>query len=78
MAESNNSGQNITRTFTKGLNKDSDPTFVDEGMWTHARNVVNNTEEGNLGTLSNEAIPDIFKFCILFSQFVISLILNLN
>ena len=46
MAESDNSGQNITRTFTKGLNKDSDPTFVDEGMWTHARNAVNNTSEG--------------------------------
>ena len=55
MAESDNSGQNITRTFTKGLNKDSDPTFVNEGMWTHARNAVNNTSEGELGTLSNEA-----------------------
>ena len=55
MAESENSGQNITHTFTKGLNKDSDPTFVDAGMWTHARNAANNTSEGDLGTLSNEA-----------------------
>ena len=55
MAESENSGQNITHTFTKGLNKDSDPTFVNEGMWTHARNAVNNTSEGDLGTLSNES-----------------------
>jgi hypothetical protein len=55
MAESDNSGQNITNTFTKGLNKDSDPTFIDAGMWTHARNAVNNTSEGDLGTLSNEA-----------------------
>ena len=55
MAESNNSEQNITHTFTKGLNKDSDPTFVNDGMWTHARNAVNNTSEGDLGTLSNEA-----------------------
>ena len=55
MAESDNSGQNITHTFTKGLNKDSDPTFVDAGMWTHARNAVNNTSEGDLGTLSNES-----------------------
>ena len=54
MAESENSGQSITHTFTKGLNKDSDPTFVNEGMWTHARNAVNNTAEGDLGTLSNE------------------------
>jgi hypothetical protein len=44
----------ISRGFTKGLNKDADPSFVQDGMWTHARNAVNNTEEGNLGTLSNE------------------------
>ena len=55
MAKSQNSEQNITHTFTKGLNKDSDPTFVNDGMWTHARNAVNNTSEGDLGTLSNEA-----------------------
>jgi hypothetical protein len=43
-----------TNTFIKGLNKDSDPMFVQEGMWTHARNVTNNTAEGDLATLSNE------------------------
>lgn len=43
-----------TNSFIKGLNKDSDPLFVQEGMWTHARNAVNNTAEGDLGTLSNE------------------------
>jgi hypothetical protein len=46
--------QIITNSFTKGLNKDSDPSFVQEGMWTHAINVVNNTIEGDVGTLSNE------------------------
>jgi len=50
--------QNITdvstHTFVKGLNKDSDPSFISDGMWTHARNAVNNTTEGDLGTLSNE------------------------
>jgi hypothetical protein len=56
MAKKNiqDTGQNKTNTFIKGLNKDSDPTFVSEGMWTHARNAVNNTLEGNVGTLSNE------------------------
>ena len=56
MAKKNiqDTGQNKTNTFVKGLNKDSDPTFVAEGMWTHARNAVNNTLEGGLGTLSNE------------------------
>ena len=44
-----------TNTFIKGLNKDSDPSFVAEGMWTHARNASNNTLEGDLGTLSNES-----------------------
>lgn len=50
-----NTTQSVTNTFVKGLNKDSDPSFVQEGMWTHARNASNNTIEGNLGTLSNEA-----------------------
>jgi hypothetical protein len=53
----NNNFQNTSKTtsnsFVKGLNKDADPLLVQEGMWTHARNVVNNTSEGNLGTLSN-------------------------
>jgi len=44
-----------TNTFVKGLNKDSDPSFVSEGMWTHARNASNNTLEGDLGALSNES-----------------------
>jgi hypothetical protein len=43
-----------TNSFIKGLNKDSDSSFVQEGMWTHARNIVNNTTEGNLGTISGE------------------------
>jgi hypothetical protein len=50
--------QNIN-SFNKGLNKDSDPSFVGEGMWTHARNAANNTREGDLGSLSNE-ISNIF------------------
>jgi hypothetical protein len=50
-----NSAQLITNSFTKGLNKDSDPTYVSEGMWTHARNAANNTWEGDVGTISNES-----------------------
>lgn len=56
-----NSAQIINRSFTKGLNKDADPSFIQEGMWTHARNAVNNTEEGNLGTITNE---DANTLCI--------------
>ncbi len=46
--------ESSSNSFVKGLNKDSDPSFIQEGMWTHARNAVNNTAEGDLGTLSNE------------------------
>jgi hypothetical protein len=49
-----NTTQVVTNSFSKGLNKDTDPSFVESGLWTHARNMVNNTDEGNLGTLSNE------------------------
>jgi len=58
MAKKNNlqtTTQVITRSFTKGLNKDTDPSLVQDGMWTYARNAVNNTEEGNIGTISNES-----------------------
>jgi hypothetical protein len=44
----------VSRLFVKGLNKDSDPLFVQEGMWTHARNASNNTSEGDVGSISNE------------------------
>ena len=50
-----NTTQNVNHSFVKGLNKDSDPSFVQDGMWTHARNAVNNTIEGDIGTLSNES-----------------------
>ncbi len=50
-----NTTQNLTHTFLKGLNKDSDPSFIQDGMWTHAVNATNNTGEGNVGTISNES-----------------------
>ena len=56
MAKRRKLGGNIntqTHSFVKGLNKDSDFTYVQNGMWTHARNATNNTIEGNQGTISN-------------------------
>ena len=43
MAENNmqDTSQNVTDSFIKGLNKDSDPSYVTDGMWTHAVNMVN-------------------------------------
>lgn len=49
-----NTSINKTRTFVKGLTRDTDPSFIQDGMWTYARNAVNNTREGDVGTLSNE------------------------
>ena len=56
MAKNNiqNTTENQTKSFVKGLNKDSDPSFVQDGMWTHAINAMNNTSEGDVATLSNE------------------------
>ena len=53
--EEASSGLDKLSTFIKGLNKDSDQGFLGEGMWTHARNAVNNTSEGDVGTISNES-----------------------
>jgi hypothetical protein len=71
--EKGNLNTSKTNTFIKGLHKDSDPAFIQEGMWSYARNVVNNTIEGDVGTISNEAsnilcatagatIPNTFSF----------------
>ena len=55
MAEQNpNTSLNKTRTFVKGLSRDSDASFIQDGMWNYARNATNNTREGEIGTLSNE------------------------
>jgi hypothetical protein len=43
-----------TNTFTKGMVKDYNETFVGEGLWTHARNAVNNSHDGQIGVLGNE------------------------
>ena len=54
-----NTSSSKSNSFIKGLNKDSDPLFVTDGMWTHARNAVNNTLEGDIGTLSNESSNEL-------------------
>lgn len=43
-----------TSTFAKGLFKDYDDTYFPEGAWSHARNAVNNSSDGNVGVLGNE------------------------
>jgi hypothetical protein len=50
-----NLSKEVSNSFVKGLNKDSEPSYVTEGMWTHAVNATNSTIEGDLGTISNES-----------------------
>jgi hypothetical protein len=44
----------VTNTFNKGMLKDYNETFVGDGLWTHARNLVNNSHDGNIGVVGNE------------------------
>ena len=44
----------VSNSFNKGMNKDSNDTYLGEGLWTHARNAVNNNHEGQVGVIGNE------------------------
>lgn len=52
--------QTHTDSFTKGMVQDVNESFQTEGTWVHARNAVNNSTEGDFGTLENESSN---KFC---------------
>lgn len=60
MAENNkqNTDQSSTdvtnNNFSKGLVKDYNETFVADGFYTHARNAVNNSHDGQVGVIGNE------------------------
>ena len=54
MAENTQNPTSTTNLFNKGLVKDYNDTFVGEGLWTHARNAVNNSHDGNIGVIGNE------------------------
>ena len=44
----------VTRSFHKGMMKDVDNSLIPEGGYKHARNLVNNSKEGDIGIVSNE------------------------
>jgi hypothetical protein len=54
MADQSQNPGAVTNTFNKGMVKDYNDTFVGEGLWTHARNAVNNSHDGQIGVLGNE------------------------
>ena len=43
-----------TNSFVKGMNKDITPSLEDNQAWWHARNVANNSEDGDIGVIGNE------------------------
>ena len=52
--QENSTSSNKQNTFNKGLYKDVEFGFIPDGAWTHARNAVHNTEDGEIGVISNE------------------------
>lgn len=55
MANYNNNIKVTINTFTGGMKKDFDESYIKNDSWSHARNAVRNTHMGELGTLSNES-----------------------
>ncbi len=49
-----NTSDATSNLFNKGLIKDYDATFMPEGSWYHARNLINNSITGDLGVVGNE------------------------
>ena len=61
MAEKQNTPQQPQQTssidtdlFVKGMTTDPNATLVGKDQWTHARNAINNSKDGDVGTLGNE------------------------
>ena len=46
--------QTDTDIFVKGMIKDTNTSLVGKEQWTHARNAINNSDRGDVGTLGNE------------------------
>ena len=56
MADNNftNTSSIETNAFIKGMTKDPHASFVEKQNWTHARNAVNNSVDGDVGVIGNE------------------------
>jgi hypothetical protein len=58
MAENQQNYQNLisakTNTYTKGLIRDYNDSYIPEGVWTNAINAVTNSHLGDVGTIGNE------------------------
>jgi hypothetical protein len=54
MADQTQSTGASTNTFYKGMMKDYNESYIGNDSWTHARNSVNNSHDGNTYVLGNE------------------------
>ena len=54
MSQNQNTSAVKTNSFTSGMVKDVSDMYIKEGLWTHARNVINNTHQGESGVIGNE------------------------
>ena len=57
--------------FNKGMTRDTNESFVGDGLYLHARNAVNNSHDGQLGVIGNE--PSTFK-CVTLPYTLIGVI----
>ena len=64
-------GQIDTDVFIKGMTKDPNAALVGKNNWTHARNAINNSSEGDVGAIGNEPAN---LFCAQISYTVIGTI----
>jgi hypothetical protein len=49
-----NTSSVFSQGFSKGLVKDIEDSLSEGSVWSHARNAINNSKSGDLGTLGNE------------------------
>src|SRR5210317_1318800 len=49
-----NTSSTDVRTFLKGLVKDTNASFQAKDTWSHARNAINNSVDGDLAVIGNE------------------------
>jgi hypothetical protein len=57
MANKNTQGggdASLSNSFNKGMTKDMSESFMPPGTWYHARNLVTNSNQGDLGAVGNE------------------------
>lgn len=50
----NNTTPEKLNSFNKGMLKDPNESYIGEGVWTHARNLVNNSHDGQMNVVGNE------------------------